>query len=823
MPSLSRSRAAARALRVPCAVVPVYAALHAALLALPAALVSQPVHAAGATAPAAAQLHLPAGPLPAALDALARQAGVSVAYDAQALVHLRTSGLHGRMAPAEALALLLQGSGHAASAVGPGRFVVAALPPQEAGAGSAAAMAVSRVPERTLAETTVTGTRMAMDVYKYPGSVGVLGEGDLDGASTLVGALARVPGVAAGGDSGRGLGQQFTIRGFGYQSEDRVIVLQDGVRRSPSLFSNHISSFRSDPDLLKRVEVVKGASSVTHGGGGIGGVVAMVTKDAHDFIPTGADRGFAAKARYESNNAREAYVAGAIAPEGGSTELLVYGKRGRIGGITLARAVDFSATQKSDTVDNREDVSVLFVKGTWKPDAAQRLSLSLYDYSEDAAVTWQTLYHPGYSTVSGPVYGTLSQRDLVASYTLRPPQLPWVNLGAVAYASRAGYDRGYTTTAAPPSQLRYENTDKRWGLRVHNQFDYEALGARHRLLVGLDHERRDEDALYLLDGVTSDFGSMPAEYRDTGVYVHNEARWWDDALQVQLSGRYDSFRRAVRHKSAAYDSHHFSPRLGVALAVAPGWTLLGSYAEAFRAPTPHETSSEGPLNPHYWYLPNPDLRPEIARELELGLSFAREGLWRASDRMRAKAMFFHGRIQDMIAFKADLSGPASPQGSPYGRYGNYDRVRRNGLELQAHYDAGRAGAGLTFEHLDQRDLATGKKVPQGFADKLRLEAHWRVAAGWRLEGSVSHWFKPDQNPESVVSGKQTYWYVRDSYTQADVALRWTPAATRWARDVELVLGVNNLFDRPYLNAREVETTTRVGKGRNVYVALSSRF
>lgn len=820
-------RPSLRGARAPYALLPIYAALHAALLALAAGLVAPPAHAADAAPAASAapvRLHLPPGPLAAALDALARQTGVSVAFDAGALARVETPGLQGRLAPAEALAQLLRGTGYAASAVGSGRFVVAAG--QSPGTAQRDGAAAAEPAMRTLAETTVTGTRMAMDVAKYPGSVAVLGEGDLDRAGTLVGALQQVPGVAGGGDSGRGMGQQFTIRGFGYQSEDRVIVLQDGVRRSPSLYSNHISTFRSDPDLLKRVEVVKGASSVTHGGGSIGGVVAMGTKDAQDFIPNGADRGFAAKARYESNNGREGYVAAAIAPEGGTTELLVYGKRARLGDVTLARPVDITTTQKGDTVDNHEDQSVLFVKGTWKPDAAQRLSLSLYDYRQDAVVTWQTLYHPGYSAVTGPVFGELTQRDLVASYTLRPAQVPWLNLGAVVYASHAAYDRGYTYLPADrkqPTTLDYENTDKRSGLRVHNQFDFQALGASHRLLVGLDYERRNEDAAYVLDGAYTDFGSMPNTYRDTGLYVHNEARWWDDALQVQLSGRYDRFDRSVRGKNADYDNQHFSPRVGAALAMAPGWTLLGNYAESFRAPTPHETSSQGPLNPHYWYLPNPNLKPEIAREVEAGVSFAREGLWRASDRVRAKAMVFQGRIQDMIAFKPDLTGPSSPQGSPYGTYGNYARVKRSGFELEASYDIGRWGGGLTLEHLKQRDLATGKFVPQAFADKVGMNAHWRLAADWRLEGTVSHWLKPNQNPVALVSGGKTYWYVRDHYTQADVALRWSPVATRWARDVELLVGVNNLFNRPYLNARELETTTRVGKGRNVFVALSSRF
>ena len=120
-------------------------------------------------------------------------------------------------------------------------------------------------------DVTVIGTRTDVEIIKYPGSANVLSQDDLTSSSSLIESLSIVPGFEMGGGHGRNIGQQYTIRGFGYQSEDRVIVKMDGVRRSPSLYSNHISSFRVDNDLLTSVDVVKGASSISHGGGAIGG------------------------------------------------------------------------------------------------------------------------------------------------------------------------------------------------------------------------------------------------------------------------------------------------------------------------------------------------------------------------------------------------------------------------------------------------------------------------------------------------------------------------------------------------------------------------
>ena len=113
----------------------------------------------------------------------------------------------------------------------------------------------SKERELVLDPVTVVGTRTEMTESKYPGSVGVLSSKDLVQSPNLIQNLSRIPGFETGGDRGRSIGEQFTIRGFGYQSEERVIIKQDDIRRSASMFSNHISTFRTDPDILREMEI----------------------------------------------------------------------------------------------------------------------------------------------------------------------------------------------------------------------------------------------------------------------------------------------------------------------------------------------------------------------------------------------------------------------------------------------------------------------------------------------------------------------------------------------------------------------------------------
>ncbi|THT99259.1 TonB-dependent receptor [Lampropedia puyangensis] len=763
-------------------------------------------------------LQIQSGPLEPALIEFQRWSGQPIQAPAELLRGRQTQGVSNGHSFEAALKALLTGTGLHAQRDEKGQLVL-----QPAASLDVAA-------DTALPEVTVMGSSLETDLQKYPGSVTVLSQDDLSRTSSVIEAMAAVPGVTTGGDSGRSTGQQFNIRGFGYQSEDRVIVLQDGVRRSTALFSNHISTFRSDNDLLKRVEIVKGASSVQHGGGAIGGVVAMTNKEASDFLPQGKEAGVATKLRYEHNNYREAYAAAAYAPADKPVELLAYVKRGTTGDLTMSRNYGRSASGEDiDKVDNDEDLQVLFLQGAVKPTPDQRIALSYYDYQLDNETTWQTLYHSNYSSVTGPVKGKLRQRDVVAKYHYSAPDVTWLNVNASAYHSKANYDRGYAytnTNNGVLTDLSYDNIDKRTGLRLSNEAFFQSGALKHRLIAGMDYEKRREDAVYLLNGELSDFGSMPNTYKDLGVYGHLESTLLNDRLVVQLGGRYDRFDRSVDRHEGGYRGSHFSPRIGASLEVASGLNLLANWSEAFRAPTPHETSSEGPLNPHYWYVPNPDLDPETIRETEFGVSYTKYALLTPGDVLRTKLMLFNGRIRDMIALKETRTEELSPQDSPYASYVNIDRVKRRGFEWQGAYERSLFGFGASYAHLKQTNQATGLNTPQSFADKLALNGYVRPAHGLKLGAEVTHWRKPKQNPQTIRSGGTTYWYVRDDFTITNVFADWTPNPAgqgAFGRDFSIRFGVNNLFDATYINARDVETTGRIGKGRNVYLSMQTRF
>lgn len=120
-----------------------------------------------------------------------------------------------------------------------------------------------------------------------PQSVSVLNQDELDRKQpTTVGdALTDLPGVKSSG-SDRVLGEAFNIRGFGQDNsggEGRLILQVDGAKKYYQQY--RMGGLFTDPELYKRVEVLRGpASSTLHGSGALAGVVTLETKDASDFL-----------------------------------------------------------------------------------------------------------------------------------------------------------------------------------------------------------------------------------------------------------------------------------------------------------------------------------------------------------------------------------------------------------------------------------------------------------------------------------------------------------------------------------------------------------
>ncbi|MCR4942178.1 MAG: TonB-dependent receptor [Campylobacter sp.] len=689
-----------------------------------------------------------------------------------------------------------------------------------------------------LDEITVEATRTQSDLSKYAGSVGILKSDDLKAKTNVIEAIGDIPGVDIGSDKGREIGRRFYIRGFGSGDDERVIIMQDGVKRSVGLYSNMISTFRTDADILKRVEVVKGASSILHGSGAIGGIVSLKTKDAHDYLLDDENFGAMLGGRIESNHMHSARAAiYGRTPEGtlGNTSMdaLIYGKKAWHGKIKLADGGSYSADPKVPYNFNNEMIRTLFFKGGVNFADSHRIELGVFDFNEELDTLWQTLNNNDEDLF---VKGKLEQRDLTFNYFYKPLS-DLVDLSFRAYKADSKYNRGWEwdeSMSKGNKQAVYVNDEDRYGFALKNDSKFQTGFLEHNLVTGVDYDNRQEDALWIREykdlTPTAGFNSHPNEYNNLGLYFQDIISWQD--LELTLGGRYDRYERKVKkNTSTKFTDSRFSPRVALAYTVFDSLTFLGGYSESFRAPTPHETSSEGYVNRMYYYLPNPNLKSETAKEYEVGLSFVKDEIF-GDDSLYLKGVYFYGKIKDMISLKAvpELGTPPVEPGdrgldpSQYGRYENVDDAVRHGFEISANYKIDAFRIGSSYERLKVYDKKTKEDLSH-HASKLQLHLGYSPLRNLDIDFHANHYLNPHSNPASYVSRGTTYYYVDKHFTLADVKVTYKmpKGVIGFLSGANISFGVNNIFDKQYINAAGTTTSTNVGRGRNFYLDLEMRF
>jgi hemoglobin/transferrin/lactoferrin receptor protein len=152
-----------------------------------------------------------------------------------------------------------------------------------------------------LDQMTFTKTRNPLPAFDAPGMVTVLERDDIERAqpSSPDDVLRFVPGVEFNGGPRR-TGETPSIRGF---DGAYVVVLFDGVRQD--FGSAHDGRFFIDPELLRRIEVLRGSASSLYGSGGTGGILEFRTARAEDFLEPGEKAGARISAGYQDVNTEE--------------------------------------------------------------------------------------------------------------------------------------------------------------------------------------------------------------------------------------------------------------------------------------------------------------------------------------------------------------------------------------------------------------------------------------------------------------------------------------------------------------------------------------
>ncbi len=641
-----------------------------------------------------------------------------------------------------------------------------------------------------------------------PQAVTVLEQEDIDREQpATVGQILRgVPGAQTAG-SDRPLGFAFNIRGIGATeqtaSEARIIVKVDGV---PKFYEQYrLGSFFSEPELYRRVEVLRGPGSATlYGSGAIGGVVNFETKDAGDFIPEGGTGALRLKFGIDTNG-------------NGSLGSLIYATRPTegaefLGAVGYRRSDDFKDGDGNPVRGSEFTAPSVLLKGTFRLNEAQTLRLSWQRFTTDSDNA--TLAQTGGGDAISAAFGDVdrSVRDDTFIIDWRHQGDGWLNPRVqLAYSDTTvkQWDARSAITGLPQpcSPIPSNNNvfcDVTYAyrtamLKVENTAELSGAGWQNFVTFGLQatDQRRIADS-------AGPLGFHP-EGTDSkiGLYAQSEVLI-GDRLTLIPGARIDFARRKAGAGVPGGDTvndHATALTLAALYEVSEDLSVFGSVARTQRLPTLDELYSFSATKD-----PALDLEKEKATNFELGLAYSRDDLFVQGDSLQLKATVFRNRIDNLITTTPTTDTVF---------FRNLARAEFDGAEIEAGYESDRFFGRLAWSTVRGKDRDFGYTLSTTPADALALTLGGR----WPERGVEFGWRGTFADSITTATRNVTTGAVTETryagYDIHDLFLSWKPE-TGLLEGFDVQVSVENLFDTAYRNNLSLDQ----GRGRTFKLSLA---
>ncbi len=538
----------------------------------------------------------------------------------------------------------------------------------------------------TLDTITVTSTKSGENVYESLSRSSVIGRDQMQTQiqpDTVSDVLRLIPGVTTQSDvSDPGTG--VNVRGL--QDYGRVNVLVDGARQNFQREGHGANgTFYFDPEMMKSVDVTRGPVSTVYGSGAIGGVVSFTTIDAGDVLRDGSHFGGRLKGVWETNGPAP-LIHGEVAARPNDMFDIV-------GAATLRRAGDFSAGGGQVVDYTAQDLTSGLIKSRLRPADGHEITLS--------ALRIDNAFDGGLSTI----YGTHAVADTFTAGYRWTPDTPLWDLSAKVYFTGTDVrQRALTGLDAGGFKDFSIGTS---GLDVFNTSRFDTGPFAHQVTIGGDIFRDDVETF---DSYGTSAQLTPSGERVVGGgFIQNRltyARW----LEVIGALRYDSY--TLKGDAVETQGTRLSPKLTLGLTPWEPVTFYATYAEGYRAPALVETLIDGfhppPISTGRFF-PNPNLKPEIAHNIEGGVNVRFNDLIGDGDQLRLKVGIYRNRVDDYIEQVFTLF----PLPGGY-QYQNIAQAVLRGFEVEGAYDNGTFFVGLAAGVVDGKNTRTGeglKSVP----------------------------------------------------------------------------------------------------------------
>ncbi|KQN25859.1 ligand-gated channel [Sphingomonas sp. Leaf33] len=380
-------------------------------------------------------------------------------------------------------------------------------------------------------------------------------------------------------------------------------------------------------------------------------------------------------------------------------------------------------------------------------------------------------------------------------------------------------------------QRRSRRYDSAHGVvRAELAGDFTTGALRHRVLIGADHDRFENDQLflrfrppvvaaqgsdaagYILNLADPVYGRFPLPVpgrqtdrvdtqRATGVYAQDQITL-TDRLQLRVGGRYDRYSLRVNNRLTGVQSERsdsrFSPQVGAVYRLSEPLTLYAAYGEGFRANI--GTDVAGTI-----------FAPETSKNLEAGV----------------KLTAFGGRLNGTVAvFQLDKANVLASDANNPGFSVAIGQARSRGIELDlAGRLPGDIDALLSYAYIDAE--ARSGVLDPNFS--------FRINPGDPLINIPDHTINAQLSKAVKVAGRAGSFGGGVQHVGAragETGTRFALPAYTLARvfgEVDLLPGlqlfgtVSNLFDTRWFASSYTQLWVQPGAPRTVTVGLRAAF
>jgi hemoglobin/transferrin/lactoferrin receptor protein len=648
----------------------------------------------------------------------------------------------------------------------------------------------------------------------------------------------------------------------------RVLTTIDGVRqpfRTDTRVNGRGIGPAFDFDSLSSLDLLRGGSGgATLGGGALGGALAVRTLDPEDIIRNGRSYGALAKTGYDSTD-RAWFGSAAAAARMGNTSVLLQG------GFRNGHEIDNKGNDKSigaaRTAPNPADFNQYSFLGKiyQQVGEAHRFGLTgeFFKRADRIQTRTSTVSLTGNFRPGAHQTGEDVERNRVSlTYDYKQPggfldeahaNLYWQRLTRNDLVNAWRY-----TSIIGPYARDNENEENAYGFNAYGVKNFQTGLASHRVTFGTELRMSSlkqyssgvdncpprpasgsfTGALATCNNLFTNQADQPdVDGRLVGLYVQDEIGLLDNRLRITPGVRFDWYEekpqatpaysaggsRPVGLPPSSSDSA-WSPRVRLEYDIlknAP-WvkdvTVFAQWAKSFRAPTADELYGRfgGPST--YLRAGNPLLRPEEGNGVDVGVRFG-------DKQLGGSITYFYTNYRnyiEQIQLQAPNVGGLYPQGGIVS-FRNIPRAEIQGVELNGQYAFApnwlvRGSFAYTRGRNKTDDIFLNSIPPvQGIVAVAYGTDRWGAEVSAKMAGK-----RDDVSTVQAGTG-----FKAPGYAIFNASAWWRPAPE--IADVELQVGVYNIFDRKYFDAANVPLSRPQARdyysepGRTVKATLKYQF